>query len=691
MSFVDRDHLRDLLVASDPELARLRQATRATVTAMLAATVLDLLAGALGQPTSVALIGINMAMMGSVLVNDPAPRDQKISVALVPVVASAALILGTLAAPTAWLANSLFLALVFVAVIVRRHGPRGLALGMIGFLAYFFALFFQARPANLPLMIAGIFVAAGLAYVVRFWLLRERPAALLYRRVEGLRRTIAVTLFRLARAAADGRVTPRRVAAVQRGLGVVNESALAIEELLAHSEPSPEPGAPALADQVFALELAIEVLAASVRDWLTTPASPALRAALAAALTTAREPVREPGPESEAPARRALAAARAQVGADDHAAARVLAALDGLLHAAPLHARVPRLFEVDAGPLTAPIPSLRPAVQATLAAALALVGGAMVSSERAYWAVIAAVMVFSRANTLGAMLVRAWQRVIGTVAGVIVGLLLAELVQGELYLELAIVFVCMFVAYYTLQVAYGWMVAAFTTLIAVLYSLLGKFSPELLYLRVLETLVGAGIGAGVAALVFPSYTRVAIRRSVAEGLGMLADHLERSLVPHAPGEQLASARAIDRKLRELRAEVQRASGAPSLRLTREMARLFVAFSSAVFHARPLVHAGDLTHAEPPLRSALTRLANTARSLADQLAEHSTDHAIRAAQTAAIAASDPPAPAAPINDEISPNHDGERWPVQRSLARVDEALRVLARVLAVSGLAPRDHT
>ena len=200
---MDRAYLRDLLIASDPELARLRQAARATLTALVATIVLDLIASAIGQPTSVALIGINTAMTGSVLVNDPAPRDQRITHALVPIVASMALVLGSLAGPLEWLRTALFLTICFVAVLVRRYGPRGQALGMIGFLAYFFSLFFQAQAVQLPLMIAGIFVASALGYAVRFGLLRERPQAQLSRRMQSLRSTIAAVLFHLACAAAE--------------------------------------------------------------------------------------------------------------------------------------------------------------------------------------------------------------------------------------------------------------------------------------------------------------------------------------------------------------------------------------------------------------------------------------------------------------------------------------------------------
>ncbi|HEY0136952.1 MAG TPA: hypothetical protein VGB85_22875, partial [Nannocystis sp.] len=178
-----------------------------------------------------------------------------------------------------------------------------------------------------------------------------------------------------------------------------------------------------------------------------------------------------------------------------------------------------------------------------------------------------------------------------------------------------------FVAYYTLQFAYAWMVGAFTTLIAVLYSLLGHFSPDLLYLRVLETIVGAGVGAVVAALLYPVHTRPAIRHGMVEALRMLAEHIELVMVhPPAQREALrASARALDRKLRDLRTEVQRAAGVPLLRGGRERARVFLAFATIYFHARPLVATDWQAADREPLRAVGVGLAANARALADLLA------------------------------------------------------------------------
>lgn len=681
---LDAAHLRDLLVASDAGLGRLRQATRATLTGLVSAGVLHAIARALDQPTSVGLVGINMALMGTVVVNDPTPRDQRITSALVPLVASAALIAGTLAAPHAWLRDGLFLAVVFVAVLVRRFGPRGLALGMIAFLAYFSSLFFQASPAQLPLMIAGIFVAAALAFAVRYGLLRERPGALLRQRRVALRRTLAVLLHHLAAAAAAGRASPGRERRVRRALGAVNESALAIDELLERVEPGAlPPELSPLRAHVFALELAIEGVAAAVQAALEGAASPAsARLALAQALDGARVLVRG-GPAATGERAAALLADldAALVGAEAPALLGVREALAELLDAA-LRTPPPLPPPVAAAPPPGPREStLRPALQATLAAALALVAGQMASSTRGSWAVLAAFMVFTRASTLAAMLVRAWQRVLGTVLGVLVGVLVAHAVQGRVELELAVVFACMFVAYYTLQVAYAWTVASFTTLLAALYSLLGRFTPDLLVLRVVETLIGAGVGALVAALVFPTHTRDRLRDAMIEALRALAEHLGR--LPAAAADRpalLSAARTLDRRLRDIRTDVQRAAWTPALRHTRELARIYFAFAAVFFHARPLVAADWSALAGEGPSTLLARLSADARALADALAGGGEPALETAAPHITALRQGLPDAQARLRGASSPAA-ALSW-----LARLDEALRALARVVVETGLA-----
>ena len=82
--------------------------------------------------------------------------------------------------------------------------------------------------------------------------------------------------------------------------------------------------------------------------------------------------------------------------------------------------------------------------------------------------------------------VRGAERVLGTAAGVLLGVWLGSWFAGHSRVELVIVFACVFVSYYFLQASYAGMVLALTLLLAALYGLLGRFTPGILYLRLAE-------------------------------------------------------------------------------------------------------------------------------------------------------------------------------------------------------------
>src|SRR6185437_5398205 len=76
-------------------------------------------------------------------------------------------------------------------------------------------------------------------------------------------------------------------------------------------------------------------------------------------------------------------------------------------------------------------PTTRQAIQVSVAAALCIITGEMVSPSRWYWAVIAAFVIFAGTNSWGETLTKGWQRLLGTVLGVPCGVLVATLVSGD--------------------------------------------------------------------------------------------------------------------------------------------------------------------------------------------------------------------------------------------------------------------
>ncbi|MFJ9376591.1 FUSC family protein [Streptomyces sp. NPDC101455] len=141
----------------------------------------------------------------------------------------------------------------------------------------------------------------------------------------------------------------------------------------------------------------------------------------------------------------------------------------------------------------------RQAVQATAGAGFALVVGQLVSGQRWYWAVGATWWIFVNTASRGETVVRGFRRVLGTVLGIALGLLVAVPVHGAPVPTAILVTACVFGIFYSAAVSYTWMMLSVTLMAELLYGLLGVLNPGLLALRFAETGIGA-LGAVLAVL-----------------------------------------------------------------------------------------------------------------------------------------------------------------------------------------------
>ncbi|MFE2420643.1 FUSC family protein [Streptomyces hokutonensis] len=141
----------------------------------------------------------------------------------------------------------------------------------------------------------------------------------------------------------------------------------------------------------------------------------------------------------------------------------------------------------------------RQAVQATAGAGFALVVGQLVSGQRWYWAVGATWWIFVNTASRGETVIRGFRRVLGTVLGIALGLLIAVPLRGAPAPTALLVAACVFGIFYSAAVSYTWMMLSVTLMAELLYGLLGVLTPGLLALRFAETGVGA-LGAVLAVL-----------------------------------------------------------------------------------------------------------------------------------------------------------------------------------------------
>ncbi len=266
-------------------------------------------------------------------------------------------------------------------------------------------------------------------------------------------------------------------------------------------------------------------------------------------------------------------------------------------------------------------PTTRQAIQAAVAGAAAIVIGRWISADRWFWAVLAAYVVVSREQSRGAILVRAGHRALGTVVGVALGMLLAASLHGHPRLSLIALFLCVFLAFYSMRTSYFSLVLWFTALLAILYSLLGRYTHQLLYVRIEETVAGSVLGAAAAALILPTRTGGTVRRALERVLSSAAE-LIAAMARESDSTLLVRARALDQSLAELRtnAEPLTRSFVP---IATETVELVHDVSTLVFYLRQLSTPGLLATALPErpeeLGRILTQLSETARALSNAVA------------------------------------------------------------------------
>ncbi|OYV24221.1 MAG: hypothetical protein B7W97_00535, partial [Mycobacterium sp. 20-66-4] len=440
-------------------------------------------------------------------VYEPDPQQQRITMALVPLPATASIVAATLLAPHPIAADVVFVAVVFGAVYVRRFQARGRALGMVAFMSYFMTLYLRAGLTELPWLIAAVVVGTVCTFVMSTYVLPDRPERLLHSTIRALRARMAIVIDTTAEVVRTGRLDERRRRQMRARTIRLNETALMVQDQI---EDKFNPAmlyrgvsAEQLAPWLFDAELAIEWVAtagrraAVVASQDSSAIPDATRAELVTALALLSRAMRAP---LEGGLRQAASQAgrvldhQPDTATDDEGNAAVRRLALAIINAATATAEVRAIVEGAIAGHTPPVEAIhtppvedeppeqglpqttRQAIQVAVAASLTIVAGELLSPTRWYWAVIAAFVIFAGTNSWAETLTKGWQRLLGTVLGVPCGVLVATLFAGDKTGSLVAIVVCLFCAFYFMTVTYSLMTFWITTMLALLYGLLGEFS-----------------------------------------------------------------------------------------------------------------------------------------------------------------------------------------------------------------------
>lgn len=566
---------RDRFVASDPGRARLRQAMRATVAVGSTLVVERILALVIDVPAlMLILVGAVVALPMATGIRETRRKNVLQVAAGSPVAAVVGVVFGVVAGPHRVIGLVLFVIVSFSGVWVRRFGPRWFHYGFLLWQTYFFSLFLHPPISQLGPIVLATLVATTWVTLLLSTVLHSDPEARLRGTVTALRaraRAVVSACLDVLDDPADSRA--RRALRTHRlqfsEVALLVDGQLADERALPRAVPpgrlrrwtvdletgmdqlcgavlrvaadtSVVPGVEL--DQIRALlrhvgwgeQAAADEAAASLSDSGSTALSRRLAVAALALLTTVDqwdsgglrlEPAQMPSDGSDispAPTDDPLD------GPDFEAV--VLLTGGNLPGVASLAERSVRRAESRRWSTSRLRLTTRQAVQAGTAAGLAILAGELISSQRYYWAVIAAFVGFAGTATAGETLRKGVARVMGTLAGLVAAVGLADLTASNTNLALAMTLVCIFFAFYLQGVSYAAMIFFITLMLGQLYTLLHTLSDQLLLIRLEETAVGALIGIAVAFVVLPAGARATLRAARAAFMESLADLLDASAV-----------------------------------------------------------------------------------------------------------------------------------------------------------------
>ncbi|MET7434207.1 FUSC family protein [Streptomyces flaveolus] len=665
---------RERFVASDPGLIRLLSALSTVCAVLLTLGVLAVP----HAPVPILVTGALTAMVSTVAVTEPRPRDQALTLAAGVPVSLAIVAVGSTLTPYRVVADVVFVLLIFAAIYIRRLGPRATTLGVFAFQLFFVTQFVGTRVEQLPQLVLAVTVAFGSSALVRFAVLRSPPERTPTKLDRAFRLRLALVLDALIEVAEGGPEAPRAERAVddlRRRTARLHAGALLIQRRLGTGAPDRRTDA-TLQHSVAQAETAVERLAITVlrllwpgadidtltrhraklpligsalaaRDAEVLPTLIAELRALRLAVTSGPLPA---GADTGAVCHRLLG-----LRGDDERSPDVSPAMRDAFRCSSELARAlcrPRpdaagrtstpsgRMNAEPGPAVDAVPgqvgagvrpTTRTALQVATGSALAIVGGELLSPQRWYWAVFTCWVVYISTASTGDVLVRGYRRLVGTVAGVVAGLALAALIGDAPWPAFALAILSVFGMYYTTAVSYTLMSFFVTTMIGMLYTLLHALTPGVLVVRIEETALGIACGLAAAALVLPVGTRQHTDRLLREVLERLHVVLTQSLARlygGPGGSLLGPARALDSALDDLRVAMQPLITPASPFRSRRRTALAVLglLETAAFHTRGLATADELASAgvhigaDPRVEEEARRIGRNLAALIGQAAD-----------------------------------------------------------------------
>ncbi|MGF6572367.1 hypothetical protein ABH945_004488 [Paraburkholderia sp. GAS333] len=437
----------DRLLAADPGLVRLHTALRVALACLLTGVASIAWTVAHRQPVILAAPGVLFAMVAPLFLRDARRSAWFATLAYLYLCACACFAVAAVLSRYPLAADAGFLLVMFIGMLCQACGPRALGCAMLGVVCFYLGLYLHPSIAHLTQSLMLSAFGPLMVVLIGRVVLPLRPAA-----------TFRLAIHTLTLRASRVLHTPAAA-----NLSALNEAALSLEEQLALLNPSD-------ADTVRERIVEVEVAAgqhAFASSHAARDNAPTTADMLRHAMTRLRE----------------LTHRRASF--------------------------VPASNNAIASPFSRRLADMRaklcwlPATRATTAAFLAMLIGHSLSPERWFWAVITTFVVFLGTRSRADTVYRGAQRLVGTLAGALVSVMLVAPLHDSPTLLVAAMVLCVFGWAYFILSAYAPGVFFITVLVGLVYGELGFAMGPLVELRIEEVLVGCIVSFAVAILMMP--------------------------------------------------------------------------------------------------------------------------------------------------------------------------------------------
>lgn len=259
----------ELVFGADPGLLRLKVAARTVLSAAITMTALLLITRGEGMKVAAAAIALGFltSIFSNMTVRDPSARQQATTLALLILPALASVSLASFLSPWPIISDCVFVAVVMAAALARGAGPRGMALGMIGFIAYFAGVIIHPPLAEMPLLAGAVAIGLSASALNRFLFFPDDPQKTLEhvrghldRRIDRILGLVDGLLDR-SREEHAAHLSEAEIHQVHYEIARLNDALLIAQEQIEQLDHAEEQRLDCLSDSLFGIELAAERIA----------------------------------------------------------------------------------------------------------------------------------------------------------------------------------------------------------------------------------------------------------------------------------------------------------------------------------------------------------------------------------------------------------------------------------------------